>query len=160
MVCSLYVMHISGLLFSQFRCPYWCFYIISIILAYCTWKTNIYFKIFVEHCGGSTKKIKKTPWSFMSAFNCIMMVRWINKQPGMQKSWNLCCHYWDIYDWNHWIYPFNNSSHISHRRTFYKISQSSCHWIHFFSQGSRTLKYTCSWNIILSADFFFIPSCE
>ena len=30
---------------------------------------------------------------------CMMMFRWTNKQPGMQKFWNLCCHYQDIYHW-------------------------------------------------------------
>ena len=34
---------------------------------------------------------------------CIMMMfRWINKKPGIQKAqkfWHLCSHYQDIYDW-------------------------------------------------------------
>ena len=30
---------------------------------------------------------------------CMMMFRWTNKQPGIQKFWNLCGHYQDIYDW-------------------------------------------------------------
>ena len=40
---------------------------------------------------------------------CIMMFRWINKQPGMQKFWNWSSHYQDIYDW---ISPFNKSSDL------------------------------------------------
>ena len=36
-----------------------------------------------------------------------MMFRWINKQPGIQKFWNLCGHYQDIYDW---ISPLNKWS--------------------------------------------------
>ena len=30
-------------------------------------------------------------------------VQKINKQPGIQKIWNLCGHYQDIYSWHHWI---------------------------------------------------------
>ena len=30
---------------------------------------------------------------------CIMMFRKVNKQPGMQKFWNWCSHYQEIYDW-------------------------------------------------------------
>ena len=35
---------------------------------------------------------------------CIMMFRKVNKQPGMQKFWNWCSHYQEIYDW---ISPLN-----------------------------------------------------
>ena len=35
---------------------------------------------------------------------CMMMFRRVNKQPGMQRFWHLCCYYQDIYDW---ISPFN-----------------------------------------------------
>ena len=28
-----------------------------------------------------------------------MMFRKVNKQPGMQKFWNWCSHYQEIYDW-------------------------------------------------------------
>ena len=35
---------------------------------------------------------------------CIMMFKWINKHPGIQKFWNWCSHYQEIYDW---ISPFN-----------------------------------------------------
>ena len=38
---------------------------------------------------------------------CIMMFRWINKQPGMQMVWNWCCHYQEICDW---ISSFNKQS--------------------------------------------------
>ena len=38
---------------------------------------------------------------------CTMMFRWINKQPGIQKFWNWCSHYQDIYDW---ISPLNKPS--------------------------------------------------
>ena len=38
---------------------------------------------------------------------CIMMFRWTNKQPGIQKFWNWCGHYQDIYDW---ISPLNRPS--------------------------------------------------
>ena len=38
---------------------------------------------------------------------CMMMFRWTNKQPGIQKFWNLCCHYQDSYDW---ISPLNKRS--------------------------------------------------
>ena len=30
---------------------------------------------------------------------CMMMFRWAIKQPGIQKFWNLCGLYQDIYDW-------------------------------------------------------------
>ena len=30
---------------------------------------------------------------------CMMTFRWINKQPGMQKFWNVWCYYQEIYDW-------------------------------------------------------------
>ena len=33
-----------------------------------------------------------------------MMFRKVNKQPGMQKFWNWCSHYQEIYDW---ISPLN-----------------------------------------------------
>ena len=35
---------------------------------------------------------------------CIMVFRKVNKQPGMQKFWNWCSHYQEIYDW---ISPLN-----------------------------------------------------
>ena len=38
---------------------------------------------------------------------CMMMFRWTNKQPGIQKFWNLCSRYQEIYDW---ISPFNKRS--------------------------------------------------
>ena len=38
-----------------------------------------------------------------------MMFRWINKQPGMQKFWNWCSHYQEIYDW---ISTFNKQSDL------------------------------------------------
>ena len=38
-----------------------------------------------------------------------MVFRWINKQPGMQKLWNLCSHYHDICDW---ITPFYKPSRL------------------------------------------------
>ena len=38
---------------------------------------------------------------------CMMMFRWTNKQPGIQKVWNLCGLYQDIYDW---ISPLNKRS--------------------------------------------------
>ena len=36
---------------------------------------------------------------------CIMIFRWINKQPGIQKFWHFCSHYQDIYitEYHHWI---------------------------------------------------------
>ena len=39
----------------------------------------------------------------------MMMFRWINKQPGIQKLWNWCSHYQDIYDW---ISPLNKLSDL------------------------------------------------
>ena len=36
-----------------------------------------------------------------------MMFRWTIKQPGIQKFWNLCGLYQDIYDW---ISPLNKRS--------------------------------------------------
>ena len=33
-----------------------------------------------------------------------MMFNWTNKQPGIQKFWNLCGLFQDIYDW---ISPLN-----------------------------------------------------
>ena len=38
---------------------------------------------------------------------CMMMFRWTIKQPGIQKFWNLCGLYQDIYDW---ISPLNKRS--------------------------------------------------
>ena len=38
---------------------------------------------------------------------CMMMFRWVNKQPGIQMFWNLCCHSKDI---NDWISPLNKRS--------------------------------------------------
>ena len=35
----------------------------------------------------------------LSCLCCIMMFRWINKQPGMQEFRNRCSHYQEIYDW-------------------------------------------------------------
>ena len=75
-------------------------------------------------------RLKRTPqagllrpnilwWSLKTLFNiveerfnffelwcqcCIMMFRKVNKQPGMQKFWNWCSHYQEIYDW---ISPLN-----------------------------------------------------
>ena len=43
---------------------------------------------------------------------CTMMFRWINEQPGIQKFWNLCCDYQEIFDW---ISSFNKTV----RLTFY-----------------------------------------
>ena len=39
----------------------------------------------------------------------MMMFRWINKQPGIQKFWHFCGHYQDIYDW---ILPLNKPSDL------------------------------------------------
>ena len=36
---------------------------------------------------------------FFSCLCCIMIFRWIRKQPGIQKCWHLCSHYKDICDW-------------------------------------------------------------
>ena len=38
---------------------------------------------------------------------CMVMFRWTNKQPRIQKFWNVCSHYQDIYDW---ISPLNKRS--------------------------------------------------
>ena len=41
-------------------------------------------------------------WFFFYFGVCVvwmMMFRWTNKQPEIQKFWNLCHHYRDIYDW-------------------------------------------------------------
>ena len=38
------------------------------------------------------------------------MFIWINKQPGIQKIWNGCSHYKDIY--HYWISPVNKSSDL------------------------------------------------
>ena len=38
-----------------------------------------------------------------------MLFSWINKQPGIQKFWNLSSQYQDMYDW---ISPFNKSSSL------------------------------------------------
>ena len=40
---------------------------------------------------------------------CMMMFRWTIKLPGIQKFWNLCSLYRDIYDW---ISPLNKRSGI------------------------------------------------
>ena len=64
---------------------------------------NKTFKDIVQHC---RVLIQKKSWTLMSV-NCIMMFRWINEQPGIQKFGNLCSHYQDIYDW---ISPFNKLS--------------------------------------------------
>ena len=49
---------------------------------------------------------------------CIMMSRWTIKQPGIQKFWNLCGLYQDIYDW---ISPLNKRSGWP----FYILTQQS-----------------------------------
>ena len=51
-------------------------------------------KDIVWHCGSSIKKEIVELWCL-----CCMMFRWTNKQPGIQKFRNLCCHYQDNYDW-------------------------------------------------------------
>ena len=38
----------------------------------------------------------KNGWTLMSRC-CLMMFRWINKQPGIQKFWNSCSRYQNIY---------------------------------------------------------------
>ena len=48
----------------------------------------------------------KKCWTLMSVLY-MMMFRWTNKQPGIQKFWNLCGHYQDIY---HWVSPLNKRS--------------------------------------------------
>ena len=45
-----------------------------------------------------TLNIKKL-LNFDDCLGCIMMFRWINKQPEIRKFWNWCCHYQEIYDW-------------------------------------------------------------
>ena len=35
----------------------------------------------------------------------MIMFRWLNKQPGIQKFWKFCIHYQDIFmtEYHHWI---------------------------------------------------------
>ena len=49
------------------------------------------------------------------------MFRWTNKQPGIQKFWNLCGHYQDIYDW---ISPLNKSSGLPFILTQQSVGRS------------------------------------
>ena len=51
-------------------------------------------------------RLKKL-WNFDNYLCCIMMFRRVNRQPGMQKFWNWCSHYGEIYDW---ISPLNKRS--------------------------------------------------
>ena len=61
-------------------------------------------KDIVSHCGGLILLLKRLElWCLC----CMMMFRWINKQPGIQKFWNLCSHHQEIYDW---ISPLNKPS--------------------------------------------------
>ena len=53
-----------------------------------------------------------------------MMFRWINKQPGLKKSKNLCGHYQDIHDW---ISPFNKPWGL----WFIPIQQSIWKWVFY-----------------------------
>ena len=56
---------------------------------------------------------------------CIMMFRWTNKQSGIQKFWNLCGHYQDIYDWiNGQAYHFILTQRSMERMS--KINPGTC----------------------------------
>ena len=44
---------------------------------------------------------------FLTLMSVLLMFRWTNKQPGIQKFWNSCGLYQDIYDW---ISPLNKRS--------------------------------------------------
>ena len=66
------------------------------------WVSLKVISVLQKHCGGSIKKIVEL-WCLC----CIMMFRRVNKQPGMQKFWNWCSHYQEIYDW---ISPPNKRS--------------------------------------------------
>ena len=46
----------------------------------------------------------------------MMMFRWSNKQPGIQKIRNLCGHYQDIYDWKS---PLNKRSGLPFNTAVY-----------------------------------------
>ena len=55
-----------------------------------------------------------------------MMSRRVNKQPGIQRFWNLCCYYQNIYDW---ISQFNKPS----GSWFILTLQSMGKWVCFSS---------------------------
>ena len=51
-----------------------------------------------------------------------MMFRKVNKQPGMQKFWNWCIHYQEIYDW---ISPLNKRTGSAFILTQYYMGKMS-----------------------------------
>ena len=68
-----------------------------------------------------------------------MMLRWINKQPGRQKFWNLCSHYQAIYDW---IPPLNKWSGL-----WFILTQQS--------MGSMVNPVTCLFSLLWSTQWCF-----
>ena len=65
----------------------------------------IYGTAFLEGGIHSIKKNVVELWCLC----CMMMFKWTNKQPGIQRFWNLCCHCQDIYEW---ISPLNKRSDL------------------------------------------------
>ena len=50
----------------------------------------------------------------------IMMFRWINKQPGMQKFWKCCSHYHLIYEYH----LINSQTYLSFILTLQSIGEN------------------------------------
>ena len=58
-----------------------------------------------------------------------MMFRKVNKQPGMQKFWNWCSHYQEIYDW---ISPLNKRAGSAFILTQYSMGGNEGHSGHLY----------------------------
>ena len=51
-------------------------------------------------------------WIMLNNLCCIMMLTWINKQPRMQKFWDWCSHYQEIYGWISWLIVINSQADL------------------------------------------------
>ena len=81
---------------------------------------------------------------------CIMMFRWISKQPGVQKFWNLCSHYQGIYDW---ISPLNKRS-----GSWFNLTQQSMGGNEYGKSGYLSLCTLFKHLMMLLKCFFFKAS--
>ena len=93
-----------------------------------------------------------------------MMFRWINKQPGIQKFWNVCSHYQDIYDWISLLNKWSGSPFILTQQSLEGIEYGkSSHlsiFLYFFEARTDAFKlqfsglpfYTLSKTLITCRD--------
>ena len=106
------------------------------------------------------------------------MFRKVNKQPGMQKFWNWCSHYQEIYDW---ISPLNKRAGSAYNTIVYggkmSMGESGPFWPHSvyfhsfealndafevqFFQGFIFTPYQRHWYHLgpCSSDFFKVKNC-